>query len=324
MKQKCIVTGGNGYIGGNVVKALKNTGYEVQVIDVAGDSLNVNICDTDHLIQVFQEVKPDYVFHLAAIANARTALENPLQAVNVNVVGTTSVLEASRKCGVKRVILASTCWVANAMTSGILNETTSFLPEGGGHIYTTTKIASEYLVRDFQKLYGVPFTILRYGIPYGPGMWPGLVLRSFLDRAFAKEPLTIFGDGSASRRFVFVDDLAQAHVLALQDIAVNQVYNLEGMRFVTLKELAELVGKLLGGVDIVYKEEPNRIGELQYSRKLISSHKAYIDLGWEPQVDLEEGVRRTIDWYRQEIQLTKAENAGSIALCQSGDARLVS
>lgn len=182
----------------------------------------------------------------------------------------------------------------------------------------------EYLVRDFQKLYGVPFTILRYGIPYGPGMWSGLVLRNFLDRAFAKEALTIFGDGSASRRFVFVDDLAKAHVLALQDIATNQAYNLEGMRFVTIKELAELVTKLLGGDDIVYKEEADRVSELNYSRKLVSSHKAYIDFGWEPKVDLEEGVRRTIDWYRQEIISTKADDLARGDLYQTGEAHLVS
>jgi UDP-glucose 4-epimerase len=188
------------------------------------------------------------------------------------------------------------------MGSGLLEETSPFLADGGGHVYTTTKIASELLVHDFQKLYGQPFTILRYGIPYGPGMWAGLVLKNFLDQASSGKPLRIFGDGSASRRFVFVEDLARAHVMALQNVAINQIYNLEGMRFVTVRELADLVARLLGGVQIEYVEEPNRIGSFHYFRKLISNNKAYIDLGWAPEVELEDGVRRTIEWYRCETR----------------------
>jgi nucleoside-diphosphate-sugar epimerase len=100
--------------------------------------------------------------------------------------------------------------------------------------------------------------------------------------------------------------LAQAHVLALHDVAANQVYNLEGMRFVTIKELAEAFSKLWGDVEITYRDEPARVGEFQYFRKILSSNKAYIELGWQPQIDLEEGIRRTIDWYRQSYIEVKA------------------
>jgi UDP-glucose 4-epimerase len=299
---RCAVTGGSGFIGSHVVRYLRQAGHEVLNIDRNGQDVKVlDICETPALTDTFKAFRPEYVFHLAGIADARDALAHPVKAVQINVGGTASVFEAARQTGVKRVLLASTCWVANAMGSGVLEETALFLAEGGGHVYTTTKIASEHLAHDFHKLYRLPFTILRYGIPYGPGMWSGLVLKNFLDRAFLNEPLTIFGDGSASRRFVHVEDLARAHVLALQDVATNQVYNLEGMRFVTIKELAELVSKLLGGVEIVYKEEPSRVGEFQYFRKLISSNKAYIELGWQPEIDLEEGVRRTIEWYKSEV-----------------------
>lgn len=306
---RVVVTGGAGFIGGHVVRHLREAGHEVLNIDqkrnaecgVGNAESVVDICETDALIETFNAFRPEYVLHLAGVADARDALAHPVKAVQVNVGGTASVLEAARQTGVKRVILASTCWVANAMGSGILDETQPFLPTGAGHVYTTTKIATELLAHDFHHLYGLRFTILRYGIPYGPGMWPGLVLRNFLDNAFAGKPLTIFGDGSASRRFVYVEDLAWAHVLALQQVAENQVYNLEGMRFVTIKELAELVSRLLGGVEIVYREEPTRVGEFQYFRKILSSNKAYIELGWEPRIDLEEGVRRTIEWYKREV-----------------------
>lgn len=296
-----LVTGGVGFIGRHVVEALRNAQHEVVVVDVADGNRRVDICDTRALVEEFQKVSPQVVFHLAAVADAREALENPVKTVAINVAGTASVLDAARLTGVKRVVLASTCWVANAMNSGILDEQAPFLSEGGGHVYTTTKIATEFLAHDFHKLYGLPFTILRYGIPYGPGMWSGLVLRNFIDRAFSKQPLVIFGDGSASRRFVYVEDLACAHVLALQEVAANQTYNLEGMRFVTVKELAQTLSRFLGDVEIQYKEESTRVGEFQYFRKLINSNKAYIELGWQPQIDLEEGVRRTIEWYRKEM-----------------------
>ncbi len=308
---RLVVTGGSGFIGSHVLRHLRQAGHDVLNIDQKGlrnaecggenaESV-VDICETDALIDTLGAFRSEYVFHLAGVADARDALARPVKAVQVNVAGTASVLEAARRTGVKRVILASTCWVANAMGSGVLDETQPFLPTGAGHVYTTTKIATELLAHDFHHLYGLRFTILRYGIPYGPGMWPGLVLRNFLDNASSGKPLTIFGDGSASRRFVYVEDLARAHVLALQDVATNQVYNLEGMRFVTIRELAEVFSKLWGAVEIVYRDEPTRVGEFQYFRKILSSNKAYIELGWEPRIDLEEGVRRTIEWYKREV-----------------------
>ena len=299
---KCLVTGGNGFIGRHVVNKLKEDGHEVIVLDIVGeDAIKVDITDIKSLNDVLKKHKPEYVFHIAAISDARKSLTDPINTVHVNIGGSASVFEASRLNGVKRVILASSCWVANAMQEGTLDESTSFLPHGGGHVYTTSKIASELLAHDFFKLYGLPFTILRYGIPYGPGMWQGLVLRSFLDNAFSNKPLVIHGDGSQSRRFVFIDDLARAHVLSLQDVAENQVYNLEGMRFVSIKELAQLVARLTDNTKIEFRNESQRVGEFKYFRKTISSHKAYIELGWGPRIDLEEGVRRAIQWYKKEI-----------------------
>jgi len=211
-------------------------------------------------------------------------------------------LEGARRVGVKRVVLASTCWVANAMGSGILDESSMFLPTGGEHVYTTTKIATEMMAHDFLALYGLNFTILRYGIPYGPEMWPGLVLRNWLDRIAADKPIVIFGDGSASRRFLYIKDLAEAHVMALQEVATNQAYNLEGMRAISLKELAEAFRRVWGRpIDIEYQPEPTRVGEFQYLRKIISNAKAFVELGWEPKTDLEHGLRSTIDWYKNTI-----------------------
>ncbi|MGQ0522466.1 MAG: NAD-dependent epimerase/dehydratase family protein [Betaproteobacteria bacterium] len=296
---RVIVTGGSGFIGSHLVRNLRDAGHEVVNIDLNSDGpTRIDVSDTENLVGCFRETRPEFVFHVAGVADARAALANPVEAVRVNVGGTASVFEAARRAGAGRVILASTCWVASAMPEGLLDESAPFMPTGGGHVYTSTKIAAELIAHDFHRLYGLPFTILRYGIPYGPGMWQGLVLRGFLDAAAAGGPITIFGDGSASRKFVYVDDLVRAHVLAMQDVAANQLYNIEGLRFVTIRELAEIFARLWGPVTIAYCDEPSRIGEVQYFRKALSSQKALVELGWQPRVDLEEGVRRTIDWYR--------------------------
>jgi nucleoside-diphosphate-sugar epimerase len=299
---KCVVTGGAGFIGSHVVNALREAGHDVLVVDVSGqDACNLDICRTELLTDTLGGYGPEVIFHLAAVSDARRALAAPVNAVNINVGGSASVLEAARRVGAKRVVLASTASVCGAMKEGLVDEAEPFLPAGTGHIYSSTKVAAEFLAHDFWQLYDLPFTILRYSATYGPGMWQGLVLRSFLAQAFAGQPIIVYGDGSTSRRFLFVDDVARAHVLALKGAAQNQTYNLQGAREVTIKELAELVSRLLGGVEIEYRQERRKFGDPQYDGRDISCAKAYAELGWEPKVDLEEGVRRTIEWYRANL-----------------------
>lgn len=309
------VTGGSGFIGSHVIDALRNEGHSVTNIDMVdrGNADNfekADIRDVDQITEALTKNKIEVVFNLAAIANARQALDDPITAVDMNIKGAAVVLEAAKRASVKRVVMASTVWYFNAVDRTIpenhtgpkiLDETSQILPEGGGHIYTTSKIAAEILCHDFQKLYGQEFTILRFGIPYGPRMWPGLALRAFMDNVFSDKPIQIFGDGSAVRRFVYVEDIAKAHCLALSDAAINQTYNLEGERDVTIKELAETVTKHAGKGTIEYVIDPSRRGELVMDSIEISNAKAERDLGWKPETQLDEGVRRAVNWYQSEV-----------------------
>lgn len=305
---KCVVIGGSGFIGSHIVQALKKAGHEVTNIDLvptnfADRQFQVDLREPEALKPIFREHGQDGVYLIAAIADARKALEKPVEAVDINIRGTASVLEAAKASEVKRVFLASTVWVYNAVdqngsTADIL-ESAPIQMSGGGHVYTTSKIAAELLCHDFHRLYGLNFTIFRYGIPYGPRMWPGLALRAFLDNGFSGKPIKIFGDGSATRNFIFVEDLAQAHVLALKPEAAGQVYNLEGDISVTIRELAEMVAKFVKGVKIEYVIDPSRRGEMKVART-ISNAKAKKELHWKPGVHLEEGVKRVVDWYRKE------------------------
>ena len=146
-------------------------------------------------------------------------------------------------------------------------------------------------------MYDQDFTILRYGIPYGPRARGGTVIALFVRKALNGKPLTIMGDGSQYRNFIYVEDLAEGNVAALQDVARNQTYNLEGIRPVTIKEVAETVKRLIGNVDIEYKEV--RAGD--YEGKIVSNDRTRKELGWEPNVDFEEGVRKYIEWYKKTI-----------------------
>lgn len=297
---KIAVTGGGGFIGSHVVDKLVEAGHEVVVLDyhVQPHRSDVNYLDVDvvEFSSVLNAIKGcDYIFHLAAVSNVNYAFAQPVYTVKLNAEGTINILEAARHNNIRRVFLASTVWVYSGCRDDNVHEDSPFYMPGAGHIYTSTKIAAEFFCQDYWQLYKVPFTILRYGIPYGPRMRPELVIPIFLRKALSGQALTITGDGSQYRNFVYVEDLADANVLALDEKAVNQTYNLEGPCQITVREIAETINRLLGGrIKIEYL--PARPGD--YIGKEVSAEKARIELGWRPKVGFEEGMRRTIEWYQ--------------------------
>ncbi len=299
MGTRVAVTGGSGFIGSNVVDALHDAGNEVIVIDQLPphrddvEHRSVDILDAAALQKATEDVS--FLYPLGAIANVNYAYENPLQTVQLNITGTANALEAARQNKIERLVLASTVWVYSGCSEAEVNERTTFLPSGPGHIYSTSKIAAEFLCQDYWNLYQQPFTVLRYGIPYGPRMRDNLVIAIFLRKALGGDPITIAGDGLQSRNFVYVGDLARAHVLAMGDVAKNQTYNLEGSEKITIKYIAEAIADLVEGpVSIEYT--PARPGD--YQGKVVSAEKALHDLGWTPEVDFMEGLRLTTEWYR--------------------------
>lgn len=293
-----IVTGGGGFIGSHLVDALVKDSFEVRVLDVAPpqrpdvEFVKVDITKRDDVLEACKDATE--IFHLAAVSNVDEAYQKPVETVLVNTMGTLHLLEAARCSRANRFVFASTVWVYGGARGPDVHEDSPFYMPGAGHIYTSTKIASELYINDYSRLYGVPFTILRYGIPYGPRARSGTVIPIFIRKALLGEPLTIFGDGLQYRNFLYVEDLARGNVAALADVAENQIYNLEGPRPISVKEVAETIRKLLGDVKIEYK--PPRPGD--YRGKVVSFEKAVRDLGWEPQVDFEEGMKRYVDWYK--------------------------
>ena len=300
---KCIVTGGSGFIGSHVVDTLKESGHDVTVLDhrVPPHRSDVGFEDVDLLDapSILATTRgADYVFHLAAVSNVNHAFKYPVYSTALNVMGTTNVLEAARQNGVKRVVLASTVWVYNGAPATLeaADESVPFHLNGAGHIYTSTKMACEMLCHNYQTLYQVPFTVLRYGIPYGPRMREELLIPIFLRKALNGESLTVAGKGDQFRKFVYVRDLADAHLLVMAENAANQIFNIEGNQTVTVLEVAEGIRSRVGD-HVKIEFSPARPGD--FGGREVSNAKAKNILGWEPRIGFEGGLDRTVDWFRE-------------------------
>jgi len=310
---RVLVTGGSGFIGSHVVDKLRLRGHQPIIYDLrpspwheAGTVETVlgSITDREALERALQGC--DAVAHLAAVADVNDVHAEPEDAERVNARGTVTVLEAARRSGVKRIIYASTIWVYSDCAEDDVNEDTLLPPPS--HLYTSTKLAGELYCKAYQELYGIDYTILRFGIPYGPRAREAAVIPAFVNKALKGDPLTLAGDGMQSRRFVYVEDLAEGVALGLHELAANRVYNLASNETVTIKQIAETVQELIGNVEIVYT--PARPGD--FGGKIVSSERAESELGWTAATPFHEGVRRYVAWRHERAAVAEHEVAQAV------------
>jgi UDP-glucose 4-epimerase len=306
---RVLVTGGAGFIGSHVVDKLRDHGHQPVIYDLRQspwpehadvDTVIGQVTDASALAAALEGC--DAVAHLAAVADVNDVHAEPHDAEQVNARGTAAVLEGARKAGVSRVVYASTIWVYSDTEETTVSETTLLPPPA--HLYTATKLAGELYCKSYQELYGINYTILRFGIPYGPRAREAAVIPAFVNKAFAGEPLTLSGDGQQSRRFVYVEDLAEGVVAGLGDIAENRVYNLSSDEDVTIKQIAEFVQEIVGNTEIVYG--PARPGDL--GSKIVLSDRARDELGWSASTPIGEGIRRYVQWRRDQAEKKKADS----------------
>src|SRR6201999_4146628 len=277
---RVLVTGGSGFIGSHVVDKLVGRGHQPVIYDRRpspwhGDDVETvigSITDREALESAMAGC--DAVAHLAAMADVNDVHADPEDAEQVNARRTAAVLEAAPRAGVTRFSYASTTWVYSDCAPDEVDEETLLAPPS--HLYTSTKLAGELYCKAYQELYGIDYTILRFGIPYGPRAREAAVIPAFVGKALRGEPLTLAGDGGQSRRFVYVEDLAEGVALGLSDVAQNRVYNLASDENVTIKQIAVRVKELLGDVEIVYT--PARPGD--FNGKVVLSTRAERELGW--------------------------------------------
>ncbi len=296
-----------------MVDKLRARGYEPVIYDLrpspwhepgSVDTVLGSITDREALERALHSC--DAVAHLAAVADVNDVHASPEEAERVNARGTVAVLEACRRAGVKRIVYASTIWVYSDCAQEEVDEDT-LLP-APSHLYTSTKLAGELYCKAYQELYGIDYTILRFGIPYGPRAREAAVIPAFVGKAMRGEPLTLAGDGGQSRRFVYVEDLADGVALACNGSATNRVYNLASDENVTIKQIAERVQQLIGDVEIVYT--PARPGD--FGGKVVSSERAERELGWTAATPFSEGVRRYVEWRREQAAMAATRDAAAV------------
>ena len=291
-----IVTGGAGFIGSHIVEELKRLDHMVVVIDNEysdndnfhwrKDTLNVDIDITDYKGLKNAFTGADYVFHLAAEARIGPAIENPVNALNINTIGTCNVLQCAREVGAKKVLYSST-------SSGYgLNEAPNIetQPDDCLNPYSVSKIAGEKLCKMYTDLYGLKTIVFRYFNVFGEraprkGQYAP-VTGIFLRQKAAGEPLTIVGDGEQRRDYIYVKDVANANVMAAisnpDDEAYGQVYNVGSGKNYSVNEIASFISD--DTINI-----PPRVGEARNS--LANIDKIRKTFAWKPEVDVEEWIK---------------------------------
>lgn len=293
---KALVTGGAGFIGSHIVEKLLSMGSEVVVIDneysdndqfhwnEKSKNYKYDICDYIHTRPLYDGV--DYVFHCAAEARIGSSIENPVNAMNINALGTCTVLQCARESGVKKVIYSSTS-AAYGLNDYPNVETQ---PDDCLNPYSVSKVAGEKLCKMYTDLYNLPTIIFRYFNVYGErapkkGQYAP-VISIFLRQLSAGESLTIVGDGEQRRDFVYVGDVARANIMAaisnLEPDNYGQVYNVGTGKNYSVNEIAEMISSDT-------KNIPPRIGEARISLANISKIKK--TLGWKPRQNVREWIK---------------------------------
>jgi len=277
-KLKVLVTGGKGFIGSNLVRILKSNGYKVKVFDLWEYDLTSQK-DVNH---VFSTFKPRVVFHLGAVLGTAETFANPVHTAEVNIIGTLSVLEAALRHSCLFIYTSKPpIWV---------------------NPYTITKVCAEMFIEMYHKIHGLKTVVLRLHNVYGPGQKSSPVEKAipiFTEHALRGEDIPVYGDGEQKPDWVYIDDVVDALVLAMEKKPDGKPAIDIGTGVSTsVNDVVKQVLKLTGSKSQI-RYLPLRLGEGPEKEVRADITKAAEFLGWKPKVSLEEGLRKTIPYYRR-------------------------
>lgn len=313
-----LVTGGAGFIGGHVAEQLVASGHDITILDKfvpyydlgikernikmtreaaaanGGSCTLVRDTLTDAELVNDLVAETDVVYHQAAQAGVRKSVEEPAKVNRYNVNGTVNILEASRKHDIQRVVVASSSSVYGKPEYLPYDEEHPTTPVSP---YGVSKLATEQYARVYSEIYGLPTVSLRYFTVYGPRMRPNMAMTNFVSRCLHGEPPVIYGTGEQTRDFTYVEDIRRVNEqLLTDDGADGEILNIGSTDNIDIQTLAEVIrDEIDPSLDIVY-DDP-REGDAEHTHANVS--KANDLLGYEPTVDIREGVRKFIDWYRK-------------------------
>lgn len=307
-----VVTGGAGFIGSHLTDLLVENGHNVTVIDNLSSGRRENLSEhlesgTVELLEqdireadfeaIFRRVEPEVVFHLAAQIDVRRSVEDPLLDAEMNVTATIRLADAARRTGVRKVVHTS--------SGGSIYGQPDQLPASENlHVdpkspYAASKVAGELYLNVYRALYGLQTSFIAPSNVYGPRQNPfgeAGVVAIFSRNLLDGKPTCVFGGGTNTRDYVYVGDVARAFYLAAGEDGDGQRFNIGTGVETTDRQLHTLVANAVGAPDNP-AYEPARLGDV--ARSALSYEKAVRELGWTPQMSLEDGVARTVDYFRQ-------------------------
>ncbi|MFU1780576.1 SDR family oxidoreductase [Haloarcula japonica] len=314
---RILVTGGAGFIGGHLAERFVADGHDVVVLDNFDPFYDTRI--KDHTVEVCREradegdgsyrlvegdvrdadlvtdlvKESDYVYHQAAQAGVRPSVRNPRKYDEVNVDGTLNVLDAARDSDIERVVLASSSSVYGKPEYLPYDESHPTTPVSP---YGASKLAAERYACAYSEVYDLPAVALRYFTVYGPRMRPNMAISNFVSRCLNGEPPVVYGDGTRTRDFTFIEDIVEANVTLLsEDAADGEEANIGSTDNIDILTLAEEIrDQLAPDLEIEFAERHDADAEHTHS----DSSKASELLGYEPSRTIREGVAEFVEWYR--------------------------
>jgi len=309
-----LVTGGAGFIGSHICERLLREWHSVWILDDLNpfydpklkqanlrelealgrplEFIKGDICDRKKLDDLCGKVKFDQVIHIAARAGVRPSIQEPALYQRVNVEGTVNVLEAARTHGVRKVILASSSSVYGVNSKVPFREHDPIFQAISP--YAASKLACESLGHVYHRLYDMKVVALRFFTVYGPRQRPDLAIRKFSEMIMAGKPIPVYGDGSTARDYTYIDDILNGIAACISRDFGYEIFNLGESQIVRLDRLIELLEEALGKKAII-DSQPNQPGDVPLTFADVT--KARKMLGYEPQVKIEEGIRRFAQWF---------------------------
>lgn len=308
---KVLVTGGAGFIGSHIVDKIISMGHDCIVVDnlQTGKEQNINpkaifykadISNMEEMEEIFSKERPNIVNHHAAQIDVRKSTKDPVYDAQINILGSLNLIDMSREYRVEKFIYAS--------TGGAVYGEPISLPANEDHPiyplshYGVSKHTVEHYLHVFNALYGLRYTVLRYANVYGPRQNPygeAGVVAIFSEQMLAGEKPTIFGDGSKTRDYVFIDDVVDVNIVVMNNRGDNEVFNLGWGKEISDQKMFETIRDALK-VDIKPIYDKKRPGEVD--RICLDNTKIKRWLDWQPKIPLDAGIAMTTSWYKERLK----------------------